>query len=115
MKTIGNVKIIGVDAGYGNMKTANFCFPTGLAVFDSEPIFNSGMLIYNDRYYLIGEGHRRFLFAVNDSLRKTLQEMFGAAILGTPTLKNPNAIPVHGSKQQEQSGEMADDFLKNFL
>lgn len=26
MKTIGNVKIIGVDAGYGNMKTANFCF-----------------------------------------------------------------------------------------
>ena len=26
MKTINNIKIIGVDAGYGNMKTANFCF-----------------------------------------------------------------------------------------
>ena len=30
MKTIGNIRIIGVDAGYGNMKTANFCFRTGV-------------------------------------------------------------------------------------
>lgn len=66
-------------------------------------------------YLSAQEEKEQFLFAVNDSLRKTLQEMFGAAILGTPTLKNPNAIPIHGSKQQEQSGEMADDFLKNFL
>lgn len=28
MKAINNIKIIGVDAGYGNMKTANFCFRT---------------------------------------------------------------------------------------
>ncbi len=26
MKTIHNTKIIGIDHGYGNMKTANFCF-----------------------------------------------------------------------------------------
>lgn len=81
MKTIGNVKIIGVDAGYGNMKTANFCFPTGLAVFDSEPIFNSGMLVYNDRYYLIGEGHRRF------TLDKTMDEDYYVLTLAAIALE----------------------------
>lgn len=39
MKTINNIKIIGVDAGYGNMKTANFCFRTGLTAYDTEPLF----------------------------------------------------------------------------
>ena len=31
--------IVGVDAGYGNMKTANTIFPTGLAAMDTEPYF----------------------------------------------------------------------------
>ena len=30
MKTIKNTKIIGIDHGYGNMKTANHCFKTGM-------------------------------------------------------------------------------------
>ena len=36
MKTIHNTKIIGIDHGYGNMKTANFCFPTGIAAYDTN-------------------------------------------------------------------------------
>lgn len=44
MKTINNIKIIGVDAGYGNMKTANFCFRTGLTAYDTEPLFTKNML-----------------------------------------------------------------------
>ena len=34
MKTFGTTKIIGVDHGYGNMKTANHCFPTGIDAYN---------------------------------------------------------------------------------
>ena len=60
MKTINNTKIIGIDHGYGNMKTANCCFPTGITAYDSEPLFTADMLTFNGRYYLIGEGHKEF-------------------------------------------------------
>ena len=55
MKTIHNTKIIGIDHGYGNMKTANCCFPTGITAYDHEPLFTADMLVYGGRYYLIGE------------------------------------------------------------
>ena len=60
MKTIHKTKIIGIDHGYGNMKTANCCFPTGITAYDHEPLFTGDMLTYNGRYYLIGEGHKEF-------------------------------------------------------
>ena len=52
--------IIGIDHGYGNIKTANFCFKAGVAAFDQEPTFKSNLLVYNDRYHLIGEEHKEF-------------------------------------------------------
>lgn len=61
MKTINNTKIIGVDHGYGNMKTASHCFPTGIDGYDSEPLFTKDMLVYDGRYYLVGEGHKEFV------------------------------------------------------
>ena len=36
--------IVGVDAGYGNMKTANTIFPTGLAVMDTKPYFDGDIM-----------------------------------------------------------------------
>ena len=60
MKTIHNTKIIGIDHGYGNMKTANCCVPTGITAYDHEPLFTADMLVYGGRYYLIGEGHKEF-------------------------------------------------------
>ena len=60
MKKINNLSIIGIDHGYGNMKTANCCFSTGVTVSDNEPTFASDLLIWNDRYYSIGEGHKEF-------------------------------------------------------
>ncbi|MEI3428426.1 MAG: ParM/StbA family protein [Christensenellales bacterium] len=53
MKTMNNTKIIGIDHGYGNMKTANFCFPTGIMAYDSEPLFTADMLFYENKYYLM--------------------------------------------------------------
>ena len=52
--------IIGIDHGYGNIKTSNCCFKTGVASFDKEPTFKSNLLVYEDRYYLIGEEHKEF-------------------------------------------------------
>ena len=61
MKKLNNFKIIGIDHGYGNIKTANHCFKTGITTHDSEPLFTKDMLTYNGKYYLIGEGHKEFL------------------------------------------------------
>lgn len=60
MKEFNNTKIIGIDHGYGNMKTANCCFPTGVAAYDKEPVFKDNMLVWNGRYYLIGIEHKEF-------------------------------------------------------
>ena len=60
MKSFKETKIIGIDHGYGNMKTANHCFKTGISAYDSEPLFTANMLTFNGKYYLIGEGHKEF-------------------------------------------------------
>ena len=39
------VMVIGIDHGYGNMKTATRCFPSGVARYDKEPIFQNNLLI----------------------------------------------------------------------
>ena len=39
MKDYADMKIIGIDNGYGNIKTANCCFPAGLTAYDAEPVF----------------------------------------------------------------------------
>lgn len=61
MKSITNSLIIGVDAGYGNMKTARSIFPTGLIAMDTEPMFEGDILKYNGFWYRIGEGHKAFV------------------------------------------------------
>ena len=52
--------IIGIDHGYGNIKTAHTCFRTGVSAYDKEPTFKSDMLIFEDRYYIIGDEHKEF-------------------------------------------------------
>lgn len=61
MKRINDAVIIGVDHGYGNIKTANHIFKAGIAGYDYEPLFTSDMLVYGGRYYVIGEGHKEFV------------------------------------------------------
>ncbi len=53
--------IIGVDNGYGNMKTAHTVFPTGILHHTGEPVFKNELLIYEGNYYTVGEGHKEFL------------------------------------------------------
>ena len=54
--------VIGIDHGYGNIKTASSCFRTSVKAYDTEPTFTSNMLVYNGRYYIIGEGHKESSF-----------------------------------------------------
>ena len=61
MQKNNDAYIIGVDHGYGNIKTANHIFKTGVASFDHEPLFTGDMLVYGGRYYVIGEGHKEFV------------------------------------------------------
>ena len=55
MRELKNTKIIAVDHGYGNMKTANTVTPTGIKAYETEPIFTGNILEYNGIYYRIGE------------------------------------------------------------
>lgn len=61
MREIKNTKIIAVDHGYGNIKTANTVTPTGIKAYETEPIFTGNILEYNDIFYRIGEGHKEFI------------------------------------------------------
>ena len=61
MKMIDDVIIIGIDSGYGNIKTANCCFPASVSAYAKEPVFKENLLVFEGKFYLIGEGHKEFL------------------------------------------------------
>ena len=52
--------IIGVDHGYKNIKTAHAIFKSGVTAYDKEPTFTHNMLVYEGRYYIIGDEHKEF-------------------------------------------------------
>ena len=61
MRAWNSIKIIAVDHGYGNVKTANTVTPTGLVAYDTEPIFSGSILEYDGKFYRVGEGHKPFV------------------------------------------------------
>ena len=55
------IAVIGIDHGYGNIKTANTITPTAITEYDTEPVFSGNILEYGGKYYRIGEGHKEFI------------------------------------------------------
>lgn len=56
------IKIIGIDAGYGNIKCGcGSVFKTAVTEYDTEPIFKGNILEFKGKYYRIGEGHKDFI------------------------------------------------------
>lgn len=49
--------IIGIDHGYGNMKTAHRVFKSGVDVMDEEPTLSKNYIKFENKYYVIGESH----------------------------------------------------------
>ena len=60
MRSYMDYRIIGVDAGYGNMKTASSIYPTGLVAMDTKPYFEGDIMEFGGRWYRIGEGHKAY-------------------------------------------------------
>lgn len=52
--------IIGIDHGYGNLKTANTVTASGVKVHDIEPPFKKELLEYDGKFICIGENHKSF-------------------------------------------------------
>ena len=77
--TINTTKpvIIGIDHGYGNIKTAHTCFKTGVTAYDKEPTFKSDLLIYEDRYYIIGTMNIMYINNGRPIPNKCFTEKFG--------------------------------------
>lgn len=61
MKQYGNTMVVGIDHGYGNIKTARTVTPTGLVAYATPPVFDSNVLHIDGMYYRIGEGHKPFM------------------------------------------------------
>ncbi len=61
MKRYKDFLIVGIDHGYGNIKTANTVTPTGITKLDAAPIFTENTLCFDGSYYLIGEGHKEYI------------------------------------------------------
>ena len=53
--------IIGIDHGYGNLKTANSVTSSGVKVYDYEPPFKKDVLEYDGKFICIGENHKFFV------------------------------------------------------
>ena len=56
--------IIGIDHGYGNLKTANTVTASGVKVYDYEPVSYTHLRAHetkaNGKYICIGENHKSF-------------------------------------------------------
>lgn len=53
--------LIGIDHGYGNMKTRHTVFKSGVKCYEKEPAIASNVLEYGGKYYVIGESHKVFI------------------------------------------------------
>ena len=60
MRVFGKINIIGLDNGYGNIKTANGIFPASVTCCEAEPAHAQDVLVYDGKYYIIGAWHREF-------------------------------------------------------
>lgn len=58
--------LIGIDHGYGNMKTRHTVFKSGVKSYVSEPAIATNVLEYNGKFYVIGEGHKVFIANKNE-------------------------------------------------
>ena len=62
--------IIGIDHGYGMMKTANTMFKTGLTEYEKEPYTMQNVVKFNGKYYVCGSGRQTLI------LDKTLDDSY---------------------------------------
>ena len=57
MKQLKNMQIIGIDNGYGNLKTASGIFPASVLTLNHEPAYAQDLLIYDGKYHVSNPDH----------------------------------------------------------
>ena len=56
-----NMEIIGIDHGFGQMKTRYNTFRSGVISRDTEPAVGGDVLFYDGKYHILGEKHKMFI------------------------------------------------------
>ena len=93
MKELNNIKIIGIDHGYGNIKTASTVTKSGVTAYETEPIFSGNILKYEGSYYRIGECQKEFVSdKVSDDDYYLLTLMAIASPIWTALLSQPDSM-----------------------
>ena len=85
------IVVIGIDHGYGNMKTATRCFPSGVARYDKEPIFQNNLFTMA----CITRSERNTRSSVQRKRRKDYYVLTLAAIAKELDGKEMNQAKVH--------------------
>ena len=117
MRACGDTLIVGVDAGYGNMKTASTSFPTGLISCEEKPFFTDNLLVFGGKYYIVGAGRKEFTdrkIMDEDYYILTLASI--ARELGTQRITKAKLVIAAGlplSWMVKQRKEYRDYLLKN--
>ena len=68
--------VIGIDHGYGNMKTRNVVFKSGVKSYSEEPAIATNVLQLDGMYYVIGEIRMRTMITISSrwqQLQKSLR------------------------------------------
>lgn len=60
MKHVKDFIVVGIDHGYGNIKTAGTVTKAGIKEYPTKPVLTSNVLEMNDRFYVLGEDHKSF-------------------------------------------------------
>lgn len=79
MVKFNDIYIVGIDHGYGNLKTANIAVPSGVKVYDIEPPITSGLLEYDGKYIRIGERHKAFTADKTSDMDNYYLTLYGIA------------------------------------
>ena len=107
--------IIGIDHGYGNIKTAHTCFKTGVTAYDKEPTFKNNLLHFEEKYYQIGEEHKEF--TSDKMLDKDYYILTLAAIARELNIRKISSAAVHLAAGLPLTwvSEQKEDFKKYLL
>ena len=50
-----SIEIIGIDHGWSQMKTSNYCFNTSIKELPNVPAFTDNVLQYDNRHFAVGD------------------------------------------------------------
>lgn len=77
--TKNDVAVIGIDHGYGNIKTANTITPTGVTAYETKPAFEGNILFYDNTYYKIGDVHKTYIPDKSEDMDNYICTLYGIA------------------------------------